>query len=106
MGELSPWHILIVVVVILVLFSSKLPGAAKSIGQSLKIFKDETKGLRDDHSASTVAAQTPVVPAPVAQLPVPPAVVVPPPVTVPAPPIVQAPVTTVPQAAPATPPSA
>jgi sec-independent protein translocase protein TatA len=104
MGELSPWHILIVVVVILVLFSSKLPGAAKSIGQSLKIFKDETKGLRDDHS--TVAAQTPVVPAPVAQLPVPPAVVVPPPLSIPAPPVVQAPVTTVPQAVPATPPSA
>lgn len=46
MGEFSPWHIAIVVLVVLVLFSSKLPGAAKSIGQSLKIFKDETKGLR------------------------------------------------------------
>ena len=34
---------------ILVLFGAKrLPGAARSLGQSLRIFKAETKGLRGD----------------------------------------------------------
>ncbi|MDQ6873613.1 MAG: Sec-independent protein translocase subunit TatA [Actinomycetota bacterium] len=44
------WHIIIVALVVLILFGSKkLPAAARSFGQSLRIFKAETKGLRDDH---------------------------------------------------------
>jgi sec-independent protein translocase protein TatA len=35
-----------------VLFGAKrLPGAARSLGQSMRIFKSETKGLRDDAPA-------------------------------------------------------
>ncbi|MFL6240486.1 MAG: Sec-independent protein translocase subunit TatA [Actinomycetes bacterium] len=42
-------ELLIIAVVVLVLFgSTKLPGAARSLGRSLRIFKAETKGLRDD----------------------------------------------------------
>ncbi len=38
----SPWKILIVAVVIIVLFGSKkLPGAARSLGQSMRILKRE-----------------------------------------------------------------
>ncbi len=49
MGELSPWHLLIVAVVFVVLFGAKkLPDAARSLGQSLRIFKAETRGLRQD----------------------------------------------------------
>lgn len=44
MGDLKPWHILIVVVVFVVLFGAKrLPDSAKSVAKSLRIFKDELK---------------------------------------------------------------
>ncbi|MGH3544525.1 MAG: Sec-independent protein translocase subunit TatA [Mycobacteriales bacterium] len=46
---IKPWHILILVVVILVLFGAKrLPDGARAIGRSLRIFKAETKGLMED----------------------------------------------------------
>jgi len=49
MGMLKPWHIIVLVVVILLLFGARrLPDLAKSVGQSLKIFKSEVKDLRDD----------------------------------------------------------
>jgi sec-independent protein translocase protein TatA len=64
MGDaFAPWHIIILVVVFMVLFGArKLPGAAQSLGQSLRIFKAETKGLvhDDDKDAPPVAA-TPTV---------------------------------------------
>ena len=45
----SPWKILIVAVVILVLFGSrKLPSAARSLGQSMRILKKEVQGLHED----------------------------------------------------------
>ncbi|MCM0638100.1 twin-arginine translocase TatA/TatE family subunit [Cellulomonas wangsupingiae] len=47
--NVSAWHVLIVLVVILLLFgANRLPGLAKSIGQSMKIFKNEVKDLADD----------------------------------------------------------
>ncbi|MEP7055761.1 MAG: twin-arginine translocase TatA/TatE family subunit [Actinomycetota bacterium] len=43
-------ELIIVLILAMVLFGSKkLPGAARSLGQSLRIFKAETKGLRDDY---------------------------------------------------------
>jgi sec-independent protein translocase protein TatA len=45
----SPWKILILAVVILVLFGSrKLPAAARSLGQSMRILKTEINTLHDD----------------------------------------------------------
>ncbi len=45
---LSPWHLLILAAVFVVLFGSrKLPDAARSLGKSMRIFKAETKALRD-----------------------------------------------------------
>ena len=42
----SPWKILIVAVVLIVLFGSKkLPDATRSIGRSLRILKTEVQGL-------------------------------------------------------------
>ena len=39
LGELSPWHLLIVAVVFLALFGyKKLPDATRSVGRSLRIF--------------------------------------------------------------------
>lgn len=49
MGALKPWHIIIFVVVLVLLFGAKrLPDAARSLGRSLRIMKAETKGLIDD----------------------------------------------------------
>jgi len=45
----SPWKILIIAVVIIVLFGSKkLPHAARSLGQSMRILKKEVSGLHED----------------------------------------------------------
>ena len=54
------WELVLVVLVIMVLFGAKrLPEASRSLGRSLRIFKAETKGLRDDVSLddTTVTAQ-------------------------------------------------
>lgn len=49
MGVLKPWHIAVLVVVLVLLFGAKrLPDAARSLGRSLRIIKAETKGLVDD----------------------------------------------------------
>lgn len=49
MGALRPWHIIVLVVVLVLLFGAKkLPGAARGLGQSLRILKSETKTLRDE----------------------------------------------------------
>lgn len=42
MGAVSPWHLLILAVVVVALFGAKrLPETARGIGQSLKILKSE-----------------------------------------------------------------
>ena len=47
----SPLKIAIVAVVIIVLFGSKkLPGAARSLGQSMRILKKEVQGLHEDET--------------------------------------------------------
>ena len=58
MGDLKPWHIVIIVLVFVVLFGAKrLPDSAKSVAKSLRIFKDELKNTdekkTDDGSSST-----------------------------------------------------
>jgi sec-independent protein translocase protein TatA len=55
----SPWKILIVAVVLIVLFGSKkLPHAARSLGQSMRILKREVQGLHEDEPASDASAST------------------------------------------------
>jgi sec-independent protein translocase protein TatA len=53
LGDLfdSPWKVLIVAVVLIVLFGSKkLPHAARSLGRSMRILKAEVAGLHQDDS--------------------------------------------------------
>jgi sec-independent protein translocase protein TatA len=74
MGRLfdSPTLLIILIVAVVVLFGSKrLPDAARGVGRSLRILKAETKGLMTDddenaQSAPQVVQQTPA-PQPVAQ---------------------------------------
>jgi sec-independent protein translocase protein TatA len=60
LGSLSPWHVLIVVAVFVLLFGArKLPDAARSLGRSMRILKAETKALRDDDTGDDVRAPAP-----------------------------------------------
>ena len=49
MGALRPWHVAILIGVLILLFGAKkLPDAARSLGRSMRILKAETKGLTED----------------------------------------------------------
>ena len=55
----SPWKILIVAIVIIVLFgSAKLPAAARSLGRSMRILKSEVSSMHDDEDEAK--GQSPV----------------------------------------------
>ena len=55
----SPWKIAIIAVLLIVLFGSKkLPGAARSLGQSMRILKREVQGLHEDEMTSGPSAST------------------------------------------------
>ncbi|MEU4113191.1 Sec-independent protein translocase subunit TatA [Kitasatospora sp. NPDC028055] len=46
---LEPWHILVVLAVVVLLFGSKkLPEMARGLGKSMRILKAETKAMRED----------------------------------------------------------
>jgi len=65
----SPWKILIIAVVIIVLFGSKkLPHAARSLGQSMRILKKEVSGLHEDDKESPAQEGASAPQAPQAQL--------------------------------------
>ncbi|WP_434317401.1 Sec-independent protein translocase subunit TatA [Leifsonia sp. P73] len=76
LGGLTGWHLLIILAVILLLFGApKLPALAKSIGQSMRIFKgevDEMKkdgkddGANTDASTAAPSASAPTTAAPTA----------------------------------------
>ena len=61
----SPWKILIVAIVIIVLFgSAKLPVAARSLGRSMRILKSEVQGMHNDAPDADAPVQATVAPAP------------------------------------------
>jgi sec-independent protein translocase protein TatA len=63
MGEFSPWHLLILAAVFVLLFGAKkLPDAARSMGKSLRIFKTEIKGLQDDDQPGSTKTARPAEP--------------------------------------------
>jgi sec-independent protein translocase protein TatA len=44
MGDLQPWHIIVLLVILFLLFGAKkMPDMARSVGQSLRIFKSEMR---------------------------------------------------------------
>jgi len=46
------WEWLIILVIVILIFgAAKLPDLARGTGQALRIFKAETKGLRDDEKS-------------------------------------------------------
>ncbi len=70
LGNLTGWHLLILLAVVLLLFGApKLPGLARSIGQSMRIFRGEMRTMKDEngepvaedgpHVAATAKATAP-----------------------------------------------
>jgi sec-independent protein translocase protein TatA len=54
-----PWVLVILVVLIVALFGSKrLPDAARGLGRSMRIFKSEVKEMKNDGKAETTSATT------------------------------------------------
>jgi sec-independent protein translocase protein TatA len=65
---LEPWHLVVVLVVLILLFGSKkLPEMARGLGKSMRILKAETKAMRDeanadsDGTAKSTASERPAV---------------------------------------------
>lgn len=71
--KLEGWHFVIVIALALLLFGApRLPGLARSAGQSLRIFRSEVRQMKDENPAPSAdaagappAAAYPAVPHPV-----------------------------------------
>ncbi|MDO7866836.1 twin-arginine translocase TatA/TatE family subunit [Nocardioides jiangxiensis] len=56
------WELLLILAVVVLLFGAKkLPELARNSGQALRIFKAETKGLREGDNADTSTVEGTVV---------------------------------------------
>ena len=64
MPQGAEW-LVILAIVVLVFGAAKLPDLARGTGQALRIFKAETKGLRDDEDDAKDTTTPPVAPPPV-----------------------------------------
>jgi sec-independent protein translocase protein TatA len=52
-GPFGPWEIVIILLVILIVFGARrLPDMAKGIGQSVRVFRQEMRGLKEDAQAA------------------------------------------------------
>ncbi|MFV5996982.1 Sec-independent protein translocase subunit TatA [Streptomyces sp. NPDC056231] len=52
-NALEPWHLLILVAVVILIFGSKkLPDTARALGKSMRILKSETKAMKDDDASN------------------------------------------------------
>ncbi|GAA1020558.1 hypothetical protein Aple_078580 [Acrocarpospora pleiomorpha] len=71
MPTLGPTELIIIGLIVILLFGAKkLPDTARALGQSLRLFKKETKKLNEDDEDSTVVqAKAETVPPPPAQIP-------------------------------------
>lgn len=55
-NALEPWHLLILLLAVIVLFGSrKLPDTARAVGKSLRILKSETSAMREEAAKSPEA---------------------------------------------------
>lgn len=74
LGNLQGWHLVVLIAVVLLLFGApKLPGLARSIGQSMRIFRSEVKTMKNENGDEVVvdaeaeAADVPTAKAPTAK---------------------------------------
>ncbi|GAA2176004.1 Sec-independent protein translocase subunit TatA [Arthrobacter parietis] len=59
--QIQGWHILIIIVIAILLFGApKLPGLARSVGQSLRIFKSEVRQMKEENGSTDPDDSAPV----------------------------------------------
>jgi sec-independent protein translocase protein TatA len=59
MRALEPWHLIVLLGVVLVLFGGKrLPDAARGLGRSMRIFKSEVKQMNNDDDKNDGASSS------------------------------------------------
>ncbi|GAA4379076.1 Sec-independent protein translocase subunit TatA [Paeniglutamicibacter cryotolerans] len=59
MFGLNGMHLVIIIVLALLLFGApKLPGLARSVGQSLRIFKSEVRQMKDEDPKTDASGET------------------------------------------------
>lgn len=59
LNNLTGWHALIILAIVLLVFgSTKLPALAKSVGQSMRILKNEASDKVEVGETTTIDAQT------------------------------------------------
>jgi sec-independent protein translocase protein TatA len=60
MANLTGWHLVILLGVVVLLFGAKkLPEAARSVGQAARVLKGELRGMHDDDAGSKPPASEP-----------------------------------------------
>ncbi len=68
MGELQAWHVIVIVLVAFLLFGAKrMPDMARSVGQSLRIFKSEMRQGAKETEEVAAQANDAVRPVPVVE---------------------------------------
>ncbi|MGW2694381.1 Sec-independent protein translocase subunit TatA, partial [Streptomyces sp. NPDC001296] len=59
-NALEPWHlVLLVLVIVLVFGSKKLPDMARSLGKSARILKSEAKAMKDEGKSAAQPSTQP-----------------------------------------------
>jgi len=59
MGVLQPWHLIIILVIVLIVFGAgKLGGLGGAVGKSVKDFKEAVKEDEDEKKAATKNQKT------------------------------------------------
>jgi sec-independent protein translocase protein TatA len=64
MAGLQGWHLVVLIAIVLLLFGApKLPGLARSLGQSMRIFRSEVKTMKtenaDESGPETLSTEIP-----------------------------------------------
>lgn len=58
LSNLGGWHLVIILAIVLLLFGApKLPALARSLGQSMRIFKGEVKTMKAESSEDETLAE-------------------------------------------------
>lgn len=63
MGPIKPWHLVVLVIAFILLFGWKnLPNMARSLGESMRVFKKEVDGMKSDSAESDSSTTSTALP--------------------------------------------